>query len=110
MQAGKLNRRVTFLEKTATRDSDGAEIETWTPCVVVWAHVSPTTGREYVQAKQLTEEQTTRITCRYRPGITPRMRAMAADRTYDVIDVQHKDLGYRALEIMCREVREHVEG
>ena len=78
MKAGRLNRRVTIQQKSVARDALGAEVITWVDVATVWAEVSPYSGREFVALRQAQDEITTRITIRYRPGITPAMRVVQA--------------------------------
>jgi SPP1 family predicted phage head-tail adaptor len=105
IQAGTLDKRVELLTLNGGRMADGAEQDA-PPVVVatVWASVTPISGREYMQAKALQEEQTTRIVIRYRADVTPKMRARWGTHLYDIIDVRHVDMGYVTLELMCREI------
>jgi len=106
MNAGELRRRVTIQAKVASRDTFGAETVSWAPIATVWAAVEPMLGREFVEARQLTAELTTRIRVRYRSGITPLMRVVHGSETYEVVSVQHVRSERRELVLMCREILE----
>lgn len=66
MKAGKLDRRVQIKVKTATRDSFGAEILTYSVLATVWAEVVPISGREYFSAAQFVPEASLKIRMRFR--------------------------------------------
>ena len=66
MKAGKLDRRVQIKVKTATRDSFGAEILTYSTLATVWAEVTPISGREYFSAAQFVPEASLKIRMRFR--------------------------------------------
>lgn len=104
MQAGRLDQRITIKQKVATQDTFGGETATWTDVCSVWAQVQPITGREYLQGKQLQEEQTARIRIRHRNGIVPAMRVHLGTRVFDIIDVQNIDTAGKELVLMCREL------
>jgi SPP1 family predicted phage head-tail adaptor len=104
MQAGRLDQRITIKQKVATQDTFGGETVTWTDVCTVWAQVQPITGREYLQGKQLQEEQTARIRIRHRNGIVPAMRAHLGSRVFDILDVQNIDTAGKELVLMCREL------
>lgn len=66
MKAGKLDRRVQIKVKTATRDSFGAEILTYSVLATVWAEVVPISGREFFAAAQFIPEASLKIRMRFR--------------------------------------------
>ena len=106
MRAGWLRKRVTIQEKRADRDPFGAERIIWVNVATVWAGVEPLRGREYLEAKQMQADVSTRIRMRYRSGVTPEMRVLYDGRTYEiesVIDVLERG---RELNLMCREIVE----
>jgi SPP1 family predicted phage head-tail adaptor len=104
MQAGRLDQRVTIKQKVAVQDTFGGETVTWSDVCSVWAQVSPISGREYLQGKQLQEEQMVRIRIRHRAGVVPAMRVHLGSRTFDIIDVQNIDTANKETVLMCREL------
>jgi len=108
MQAGRLRRRVTIQRKTVTRDSFGAETITWQEVATVWASVEPLRGREFLESRRAEAEVTTRITIRYRAGITPEMRVVHGDDAYNIVSVIEPESRLRALVLMCRRVEEYA--
>lgn len=104
MEAGKLRHRVTIQSKAATRDTYGEEVIIWTTVATVWAAVEPLQGREYLEARQVTAEVSTRIIIRRRSGILPEMRAVYGSRIYDILAVIEVDEARREMELMCQEI------
>jgi len=104
MRAGRLRQRVTIQGKVVTQDTYGAEEITWTDVVTVWAAVEPLRGREFLEAQREGAEVTTRIVMRYRASVTPEMRVVFGDHTYDVLSVIQVEERRRELQLMCREL------
>lgn len=107
MRAGKLRQSVTIQSRTNDdQDSVGQPQDPWRGVVTVRADVEPLSGREYFNAQQIVSEVTTRITIRYRPGITTNNRVVLhdskGDTNYDVLDVIDVDMRHRELQLMCR--------
>lgn len=102
MQIGRLNRRVTIQQKSASRDAYGGEAITWTTVAIVWAAVLPLRGREYMAIREAGAELTTRFVIRYRSGVTPAMRIVHGDAHYDIVEVIDSEDGHRFLELMAR--------
>ena len=104
MQAGKLRHRVTIQQNTPTRDSFGAEVESWSDVTTIWAAVEPLQGREFFDAQAVNPETTTRIRIRYRSGIVPEMRVAWGSHTYDIQSVIEPESNRRELHLLCREL------
>lgn len=104
MRAGDLRQRITIQDKSAARDSFGQEEITWVEFDVVWAEVEPLTGREFLDAKMVTAEVTTRIKIRHLDGVSPEMRVVFGAKIYDVLSVLHIKEREREDHLMCREI------
>lgn len=104
MRAGQLRQRVTIQEKDPTQDEYGEPAPTWSDVATVWAAVEPLRGGEFLEARRLGAEVTTRIRIRYRDGITPEMRVVGGDHTYDIEAVIHVEERQREIQLMCREL------
>lgn len=110
MESGRLRNRVIIQRKLDSRDTYGGQTETWSDVDEVWAEIVPLVGREYLEARQLTAEVSTKIRIRYRKGIKPEMRVKweEADsdeaRYYDIQSVQHVEAKQREIVLMCREL------
>ncbi len=71
MQAGKLRHRVTLQEPVKEQNPiTGAVINTWRDIATIWAEVAALSAREFIAAQASQGEVTTRITIRYREGVT----------------------------------------
>lgn len=101
MRAGTLNQRVTLQSKSATRDSMGNEVITWATVAELWAGVEPIRGREFVSLRSGQSDLTTKITIRYRAGVTPLMRILHEGAVYDVREVINPRSKNDSLELMC---------
>lgn len=113
MQAGKLRHRVTLQEKTATQNSVGDEVITWSERWVDWANVEPIKPREFLAPDGELAQVDTLITCRARWDIRPKMRMLWVDgggftHTYDIHGIQRPGERNRDMKIICRENVEEV--
>ena len=104
MQGGRLRHRVAIYSKTATQNSFGEEVITWTLFGTYWAAVEPLQGREMLEARTDTAELTVRIRMRYISGITPEMRAIWGSNTYDILTVTDIKSMQREQHLMCHQV------
>jgi len=84
MQAGILDRFITIEKFTATQDSFGQEIETWTKHANVWAKKQDIRGDEFFNAKQFESEITTRWKIRWRSDLNTEMRITYSNTTYNI--------------------------
>lgn len=85
MQAGKLRHRVTIQEPVNIQDPvTGGLTSSWQDVASVWAQVYPLSAREFIAAQAGQAEITTRITIRYRPGITAKHRIIFRGQTYNI--------------------------
>ena len=106
MEAGRLRHRVTIQSKTVVQDAYGEETITWGTFATVWANVEPLRGREFLEARQVMAEVSTRITMRYYAGVKPEMRAVFGSITYDILAVIHVESREREMQLMCQEIVE----
>jgi len=108
MRAGELRHRVVIQQKVASRNSYGEEVIAWEEVATVWAAVEPlehlAAGREFIEAERMGAALTTRIRMRYRPGISPAMRAVWGPHTYDIKSVVERGGRRRELWLLCREL------
>lgn len=85
MQAGKLRHRVTLQETVKEQNpKTGAVINNWRDVATIWAEVSPLSAREFIAAQASQGEITTRITIRFRTGITRQHRILFRGGIYNV--------------------------
>ncbi len=106
MRAGRLRQRVTIQDKVVTQNTFGEEVITWTDYLTAWAAVEPLRGREFNEQAMAGAELTTRIVLRW-PGTLdyrPEMRAVHAERLYNVRSVVRVDERRREVQLLCTEV------
>ncbi|MBI9042922.1 MAG: phage head closure protein [Anaerolineaceae bacterium] len=104
MQAGMLRHRITIKYKEATQDATYNEEQvSWTTLVTVWASVEPLQGREFLDAKQVQAEVSTRIRMRYLGTVRPTMRVYFGSRVFEVLAVIDVRTRYREMQLMCVE-------
>lgn len=85
MQAGKLRNRITLQEPVKEQNpTTGAVINTWRDVATLWAEVAPLSAREFIAAQASQGEVTTRITIRYREGVTLKHRILFRGRIYNI--------------------------
>ena len=82
--AGKYDQRVTFQQKSATRNALGEEVVTWTDVCTVWAEAIPLRGREFYAANQTQQVVDVRFRLRARAGLTNDMRLQWKAQPYDI--------------------------
>lgn len=103
MNIGKMRHRITFQRQEDGKDALGGYEDEWTDVATTWAQISPVSGREYFS--QVRENVVShKIYCRYRPGITPKMRIKYNDRIFRIISVINWEERNEGLTIMCEEV------
>lgn len=95
MQAGRLDRRVTFLQATVA-DDGLSESKTWADGATVWASKTDVSDGERARASQLEATITTRFQVRHSAttaAITVQHRLRCEGRTYEI--KAKKELGRR---------------
>lgn len=111
MRAGRLRHRLTFQDKTVSRDGYGAEDITWTDSFTVWGSVEPLMAREYLDQRQQQAEVTHRVRIRYRSGVKPSMRIQfdldSRDAQYlEIESIIEPYVRGTEMQLMCVEYRE----
>lgn len=76
---GRLDKRVTIQRRSATLDSYGQELDSWTTIAQVWAQVKPLGGRERMRTVAMVVESilTHTVTVRYSDTLMPPLEADA---------------------------------
>lgn len=67
MRAGELRHQIVIEQRSASQDTTGAQVNTWTSLGTFDAKVSPLSGREQIAAHSVGSEVTHEITLRYDP-------------------------------------------
>lgn len=103
MQAGKLRHRVTFQNPPTAQNSTGQVTGSYTTLATRWGSIEPLSGRELVNAQQISAEVTHRIRVRWLSGIAPKVRAVFGSRNFDILSVLNPEERKRELELLVRE-------
>ena len=103
VRAGDLKRRITIQQRSASVDTFGQQLVTWSNLLTSWAEIQPTSGREMVSAEAQQFEISHQITIRYRSTITPAMRVLYEGRVFEIMSVLDQDTQHRRLTLMCSE-------
>lgn len=105
LQPAILKHRVQIQQPAYTQDvNTGAMDTTWNILATVWASIEPVSVRDYITSNAEQSEISTRITIRYRSGVTEDMRLYheATNKYYDIRGVlPDKDTGYEYLTLPC---------
>ncbi len=70
LSAGALDKQVTLQRRIATDDGGGGSDISYVDVADMKASITPGTGREFVQAQQLTPELSHVVAIRYRDGVS----------------------------------------
>jgi len=100
---GSLRHRVYLQKKSATRDSFGAETETWVTKATVWASIEPIYGQEYFEGKMENAEITHQIIIRYYSSLTPDWRIKFGSRIFNIYKVFNLEFENNYMEIEATE-------
>lgn len=106
LRAGDLRHRITIQSATTGSDGQGGTTKTWATLATVWAQVRPISGREAVQAGQMTSTLTTTVTIRSRTDVTVGQRVVHGSRTLAIASVQDPDGRSEQLALLCSEVQD----
>jgi SPP1 family predicted phage head-tail adaptor len=104
MDAGKLDKQITIQVRTLDQDASGQQTETWSTFATVYANIKPLIGRDYLAAKQLTDEISHDVTIRYRRGIKPKMRIFYLGRYMEIISIIDAEERREWLYLKCKEL------
>lgn len=86
-QAGKLSQRITFQQKSVTRNAIGEEIVSWNDVVTTWANVMPLRGNAFFSANSQQHVVDARFLIRSRSGLTTDMRVLWKSIPYDISNI-----------------------
>jgi SPP1 family predicted phage head-tail adaptor len=105
VRAGSLRRRVTIQERSASFDTFGEPLDTWTTFATVWAEIVDLSSTEIVRDGSFSAQITTTVTIRYRTGILSGMRVVDGTRTFEIVGPPIDREGrVRKLELPVKEI------
>jgi SPP1 family predicted phage head-tail adaptor len=107
---GRLDKRVTIQRRSATKDSYGQELDSWTTIAQVWAQVKPLGGRERMRNAAMVVESilTHTVTVRYSETLMPPLEADAwrilyGSRIFNITSSRDVEEDRRFIEFDCTE-------
>lgn len=106
---GSKQKLITIQQPTTTTDAHGGRSVTWSTRCVVWAHERPLTGRESLQAAQVTAVLSSVWEIWYRTDITVRDRFQVGTRTLHIEAFIDPTDTRKELHLFCSEVQGAVE-
>ena len=101
--ASKLRQRITIEEPVYTSDLLGGFVTAWNVYATLWAEIVPVGRIENLRSEKLQNANSYKITVRYIPNITTKMRISHKGKFYairSVINVEEKN---EKLEIIANE-------
>lgn len=85
MQAGKLDRQISLLHYSQTKDSAGGIVESYSSYATVWASVQDLRGSQMFAAQQVNSAITTKFRIRYRTDVLATDRIEWKGRQFDIV-------------------------
>ena len=103
VEIGTLDKRVKLLKYTETRDDYGMTHQALVDAIgnSVWARIEPARGKTYYEQYRDKVEMITKVTIRYRPGITTDMLVKYGQTIYKITSVVDPYEAHVKLELMC---------
>ena len=95
---------VTIEHKTREADDFDGKPEEWEMFAKAWCNIKPLRGDELLQAQQIHEKVTHRVTTCWQHEITNEMRIDLNGRKLNITSAINVHERYRDLEMMCIEV------
>ncbi len=108
MNPGRLRHRLTFQLPTYTQLESGEETLTFVQLGTVWGSIEDLSGREVIQTGQQIADVSTRIRCRFLPGVTAECRIVAGRRTFDIVHLNNVEGINKEYEILCQTAEDNV--
>jgi SPP1 family predicted phage head-tail adaptor len=105
-QIGDLRERVALQREVRARDDIGGFESTWTTVATVWARVAPMSASERWMRHQMQAQAAWKLTIRHRTdlSLSPAMRAVWGDRTFELRGITNADERRRFLDLACDEL------
>jgi len=104
MKSERMKNKITIQSKTITQDEELNPVETWANFATTWVEVLSQNSREYFRLATLNSEIEEAFKMRYIDGITPHMRALFKDKTFELIGVENVEERNRELLLTCKAI------
>lgn len=103
MQVGKLNKRVQIISQKAQTDDLGFDMLQDVVYCTCWASIEPARGKVFYEMERKAGTEYSKITIRWRPGITHDMKVKYQDHLYDIDTIVDPYMRHESLELCCTE-------
>ena len=103
MQVGKLNKRVQIISQKAQTDDLGFDRLQDVVYCTCWASIEPARGKVFYEMGRKAGTEYSKITIRWRPGITHDMKVKYQDHLYDIDTIVDPYMRHESLELYCTE-------
>lgn len=103
MQVGKLNKRVQIISRKAQTDDLGFDTLQDVVHCTSWASIEPARGKVFYEMERKADTEYSKITIRWRPGITHDMKVKYQDHLYDIDTIVDPYMRHESLELYCTE-------
>lgn len=102
--AGKRRNLVKLQKAVTTPDEYGDLPVTYQTIATAWASIRPLSGRELINAQQVSSEVTHEITTFFNQQITPRGRVVFGDRVFHIKSKTNPDQREKDMVLICQEL------
>lgn len=89
MKIGRLRHRLALQAETQTQGAMGEPISSYATEATVWGSITPISGKELEQARQISEEIAYRCVIRYYSALTTEYRILHDGRTFEIANIQN---------------------
>lgn len=103
MKTGLLNKRIEILGKQAVTDEYGFDTQADVVVYRCWASIEPARGKVFYEMERKADTEYSKITIRWRPGVTHDMKVKYQDHFYDIDTIVDPYMRHEALELYCTE-------
>lgn len=102
--AGKRRNLVKLQKAIVTSDEYGDGPTTYQTITTAWASIRSLSGRELINAQQVSSEVSHEITTFFNQQITPRGRVVLGSRTFHIESKTNPDQREKDMILMCKEL------
>jgi len=102
LDAGDLWARITIEQPTSAQNDVGEATLTWSTFAEAWADIQPLSGREAERYGEIVGLSAHKITMRYVPGLSSKMRVIYDGRTLEIGQINERERRW-IHELICTE-------
>jgi len=102
---GELRARLMLEGPVETPDQAGGVLRSWTVIAFVWSDVATLNAQQRLEAEQIGQTITHRVTLRWRAGLTTKQRLRRGTQIFLIRGVQDPDDRRRRLICNCEEIK-----